>query len=96
MPNGDPWPAQTRAWWAKWAKSPLAEGATALEWSELLAAAVLHGLYWSGDHKVGAELRLRVGKFGVTPEDRARLRWEYADEEPEAPGTPARVLRLVD
>ena len=56
---------------------------TALEWSELLAAAVLHGMFWSGDTKVAAEFRLRVAKFGATPEDRQRLRVELVVPEPD-------------
>ena len=35
------------------------------------------------------ELRLRVAKFGATPEDRARLKIEVGD--PQAPPTPARL-----
>jgi hypothetical protein len=96
MPDGSDWPAETRAWWRAWAKSPLAEGLTALEWHELLIAAVLHALYWGGDVRVASELRLRVGKFGMTPEDRLRLRIEFVPEEPEAPQTRRRDLRLVD
>ena len=73
----------------------MAETFNALEWSELLAAAVLHGLFWSGDHRVAGELRLRVAKFGTTPEDRARLRLEFTDAEPEPVSQPARKLRLI-
>lgn len=78
MPGGDPWPARTRTWWRMWAKSALAADFTANDWSELLDTAVLHGRYWSGDVGVAAELRLRVAKFGATPEDRARLRIQFA------------------
>ncbi|EME14798.1 hypothetical protein G419_25267 [Rhodococcus triatomae BKS 15-14] len=66
------------AWWSMWAESPLAVEFTANDWSELLDTAVLHAALWSGDHKVAAELRLRVAKFGATPEDRARLRITFA------------------
>ncbi len=95
MPDGSVWPAQTRAWWRQWKVSPLAGTFTALEWSELLAAAVLHGMFWSGDTKVASELRLRVAKFGVTPEDRQRLRVELVVPEPERAASPSRSLRLV-
>lgn len=94
-PDGEPWPKATRAWWKTWGASPLTEGFTAVEWDELQVAAVLHALFWSGEIKVASELRLRTGKFGATPEDRLRLRIEFADEEPEAPA-PRRALRLVD
>ena len=95
MPSGEPWPSQTRGWWAMWAESPLSDEFTANDWSELLDSAVLHGAYWSGDVKVAAELRLRVAKFGATPEDRARLRITFAqaDEADERRATPASSAR---
>lgn len=78
MPNGEAWPSRTRAWWRMWRESPLSENFTSTDWSELLDTAVLHGLYWSGHTSHAAELRLRVAKFGATPEDRARLRIQFA------------------
>ncbi len=78
MPNGEPRPSRTAAWWSMWAESPLSDDFTANDWSELLDAAVLHGSYWSGEVKVAAEWRVRGAKFGATPEDRARLRIQFA------------------
>lgn len=104
MPGGFAWPPRTRAWWKMWAESALAETFTANDWSELLDTAVLHGEFWSGDSKVAGELRLRVAKFGATPEDRARLRIIFveADTKESAPSAPDRSrarysgLRVVD
>ena len=78
MPNGEPWPQITRAWWRMWGKDPLAAEFRATDWAELRDTAVLHGLYWSGEVKLAGELRLRTAKFGATAEDRARLRIQYA------------------
>ena len=78
MPDGEPWPAQTVAWWRMWGESPLSADFTSTDWSVLLDTAALHGAFWSGDAKVAGELRLRVAKFGATPEDRARLRITFA------------------
>ena len=77
-PDGEPWPEITREWWAMWGRSPLMAEATETDWSELRDAAVLHARLWSGVASVAAELRLRVAKFGATPEDRARLRIQFA------------------
>lgn len=90
MPNGDPWPSQTVAWWGMWGSSPLSSDFTSNDWSELMDAAVLHGLVWSGEAKWLPELRLRVAKYGATPEDRARLRIQFAaaDEADEKRGRP--------
>lgn len=91
MPSGEPWPQRTREWWAMWGESALAGDFTANDWSELLDAAVLHGAYWSGVVSAATELRLRVAKFGATPEDRARLRIQFAaaDEADEKRWRPA-------
>jgi hypothetical protein len=73
-----PWPARTLEWWQMWADSPLADDFTSTDWSELLDTAVLHARLWLGQTTVAPELRLRVAKFGATPEDRARLRIVFA------------------
>lgn len=72
------WPARTREWWQMWADSPLSGEFTSTDWSELLDTALLHAKFWSGDTKLAGELRLRVAKFGATPEDRARLKIQFA------------------
>jgi hypothetical protein len=83
------WPARTEQWWRMWGESPLAAEFTATDWSELLDTAVLHAQFWRGRTSVAAELRLRVAKFGATPEDRARLKITFAqaDEAEERRGT---------
>ena len=74
------WPAQTVAWWRMWAESELAKDFTAVDWSFLLDTALMHHAMWSkGQWTLAAEVRLRVAKFGATPEDRARLRITFAD-----------------
>lgn len=90
LPEGD-WHPQTMAWWEMWGESPLSAEFTANDWSELLDAARIHSGFWSGDMKLAAELRLRVAKFGATPEDRARLRITFAqaDEAEDKRRTPA-------
>lgn len=91
------WPARTEQWWAMWGSSPLATEFTATDWSELLDTALLHAAFWTGRTSVAAELRLRVAKFGATPEDRARLRITFAQaDEAEArrPAPPADPGRL--
>jgi len=97
LPDGYDWPEQTRRWWQMWAESPLSAEFTANDWSELLDTALIHARHWSGDKKAAAELRLRVAKFGATPEDRARLRITFAqaDEADEKRGHRAERQRRV-
>lgn len=91
------WPAITRRWWKMWAESPLSVDYTDVDWAFLLDTAYIHALYWKGDVKQAAELRLRVAKFGATPEDRARLRIQFAvaDAVEDDPGAAAQVATGV-
>lgn len=72
------WPAATERWWAMWRESPQAEHFGSTDWDFLLDTALVHARFWNGNMSVGPELRLRVAKFGATPEDRARLRMQFA------------------
>jgi hypothetical protein len=79
LPDGFSWPEQTRRWWETWRKSPQAQAMTDTDWDFLLDSALLHAELWNGNGSVAAELRLRVAKFGATPEDRARLRIQVGE-----------------
>lgn len=79
MPLGEEWPERTRVWWASWADEPIAREFTGPDWAFLMDTALLHAAVWGkGEMRWAAELRLRTAKLGVTPEDRARLRIQYA------------------
>lgn len=78
LPDGVEWPERTRYWWRMWAESPQADTFGSTDWDFLLETALIHAAFWNGDLKQAAELRLRVAKFGATPEDRARLRMQFA------------------
>lgn len=82
LPDDVDWPDRTRAWWKTWRTSPQSQTFTESDWDFLLDTALLHAQLWQGDAKAATELRLRVAKFGATPEDRARLRMQVdaADE----------------
>ena len=63
-----------------WKRSAQAETFTESDWSFLEDTALMHDAMWSkGQWTLAAEVRLRVAKFGATPEDRARLRMVFAD-----------------
>lgn len=81
LPGGVEWPMPTLAWWETWRASAQAKTFTQTDWDFLTDTALLHARFWAGDAKVGAELRLRVAKFGATPEDRARLRMQIGAPE---------------
>ena len=74
------WHPRTLDWWRRWQDSAQAETFTDLDWSFLLDTALMHHAMWSkGQWTLAAEVRLRVAKYGATPEDRARLRMVFAD-----------------
>ncbi|MBT0771823.1 hypothetical protein KIH74_22975 [Kineosporia sp. J2-2] len=74
------WHPATIRWWNRWCESPLIETWSEVDWSELEACAVLHHEFMKKrTFTLASEIRLRVAKFGATPEDRARLRIVFAD-----------------
>lgn len=72
------WPEVTRRWWALLGSHPLVHDFTEPDWQFLLDTARIHAAFWNGDVKLGPELRLREAKYGFTPEDRLRLRLQFA------------------
>lgn len=90
LPEGIDWPDATLDWWETWRKSPQAQTFTDTDWSFLLDTAMLHMQFWDGNYKAGSELRLRVAKFGATPEDRARLRISIGQPGPTGGAAPAK------
>jgi hypothetical protein len=89
LPDVYEWPAATLAWWETWRRCAQASTFTDTDWSFMVDTAVLHAEFWLGNRSVAAELRLRVAKFGATPEDRARLRLQVG--EPDEVAVPSRL-----
>jgi hypothetical protein len=78
--DGEEWHPATVRWWLRWLESPLSATWTEVDWSELEACALLHHEFMKRrTFTLAGEIRLRVAKFGATPEDRARLRIVFAD-----------------
>ncbi|GAA3957936.1 hypothetical protein GCM10023085_45540 [Actinomadura viridis] len=101
LPEDVEWHPRTQAWWAMWGRSAQAETFTETDWAFLLDTALMHHAMWSkGQWTLAAEVRLRVAKYGATPEDRARLRMVFADadekDEKRAAKQPASVQRYGD
>lgn len=79
LPDSFEWPAATLKWWDVWRTCAQASTFTDTDWSFLVDTAVLHAEFWLGNRSAAAELRLRVAKFGATPEDRARLKLQVGE-----------------
>ncbi|MGH3547826.1 MAG: hypothetical protein ACRDQU_06870 [Pseudonocardiaceae bacterium] len=75
LPEGESWHPQTLALWAALRRSPLLADEPPLGWQFLIDTALMHHVMWSkGRWEYASEVRLRVAKFGATPEDRMRLK----------------------
>lgn len=75
LPNGEEWHSQTVALWNSLRRSALMADEPDLGWMVLIDTALMHHTMWSkGRWEFAAEVRLRLGKFGATPEDRQRLK----------------------
>lgn len=85
LPDAD-WQQATLEWWKTWTHSPQAHLFTVTDWQFLIETAFVANAFFAGNIAAASELRLRVAKFGATPEDRARLRLQFVPpEENEGP-----------
>lgn len=75
LPDGEAWHPQTLALWDSLRRSPLLANEPELGWQFLIDTALMHHTMWTkGKWEFASEVRLRVAKFGATPEDRMRLK----------------------
>lgn len=75
LPDEEPWHPQTVALWDSLRRSPLLADEPPLGWQFLIDTALMHHTMWTkGRWEFASEVRLRVAKFGATPEDRMRLK----------------------
>ena len=95
LADGESWLPQTQALWAELRRSPLMRDEPSLTWTYMIDTAVLHHDMWQhGELKHAAELRLRLAKIGITPEDRQRLKVRIT-QRVEAPQAPAGVADIA-
>jgi len=94
-PEGGEWHPRTRKMWAVWRASPQAQRmVTDVDWEFLLDTAMLHHIMWTkGRTDLSGELRIRMAKFGATPEDRLRLKLEVEVPENYAAGAAPSTTR---
>jgi hypothetical protein len=94
------WHPMTIKWWDAWRRSPQSvKMITEVDWHYLLETALMHHQMWvTKRFELAAEIRMRVSKFGATPEDRARLRMDIdipqANSVGNATGTATNVVDI--
>jgi hypothetical protein len=75
LSDGQSWHPQTQSLWRELRRSPLMRDEPGLTWQFMIDAAILHHRMWQHEEwRHAPELRLRLAKIGVSPEDRQRLR----------------------
>jgi hypothetical protein len=79
--------AETRAWYERWARSPMACEFAGTDWTRLgMLARIVDGFYRTPASPLLAEIRLQEGLFGGSPLDRRRLGFRIAPAEPPKDG----------
>ena len=102
MPDSVDFHPRTIVWWDNWRRSPQAQHMGQVDWDFMVDTAMMHSQMWNGDLKMAAEVRIRVAKFGATPEDRLRLKVQVDEDlkpevrTPKAKARRARLLQVVD
>ncbi|WP_327377680.1 hypothetical protein OG393_29260 [Streptomyces sp. NBC_01216] len=66
-----------KRFWMTWSQAPQTEDWMDTDWAELEIVTKLVDAFYLGDMKLAGEIRQRVGKWGATTEDRARLRMSF-------------------
>lgn len=95
LPDGAKWHAQTRQLWHELRRHALLQDEPGLTWAYLVDTVALHSHMWTnGRWDLAPELRLRLAKVGITPEDRQRLRVRIT-QRVEAPEVPAGVADIA-
>lgn len=97
--TGREWHQATVIFWQQLGEFPTTENLQAAQWSSLARAMMIDDAMVSGEIRLAPEARLRLAKYGIDPDDLARLRVQIvqADEAEERrgpkPGASARERR---
>jgi hypothetical protein len=86
-----PWHSATLRFWQYLSEFPTTANLQSAQWASLARAMMIDDAMVSGETKLAAESRLRLAKYGIDPDDLARLRIQIvqADEAEEKRGPAA-------
>jgi hypothetical protein len=88
--TGSPWQRATLTFWHQLGEFPTTANLQAAQWSSLARAMAIDDAMVSGETKLAGEARLRLAKYGIDPDDLARLRIQIVQaDEAEEKRTPA-------
>ncbi|MCZ0976190.1 hypothetical protein O1L55_42825 [Streptomyces albulus] len=69
-----------KRFWKTWAAAPQTEHWLETDWTELELTTRLVDAFYQGNFRLAGEIRQRVGRWGATTEDRARLRMNFVQQ----------------
>jgi hypothetical protein len=86
--TGRAWRPATLLFWKHLGEFPTTANLQSAQWSSLARAVMIDDAMLAGETKLAAESRLRLAKYGIDPDDLARLRIQIvaADEAEEKRG----------
>ncbi|MEV6551759.1 hypothetical protein AB0M57_24015 [Streptomyces sp. NPDC051597] len=69
-----------KRFWKTWSAAPQTEHWLETDWAELELTTRLVDAFYQGNVRLAGEIRQRVGRWGATTEDRARLRMNFDEQ----------------
>ncbi|GAA4071261.1 hypothetical protein [Streptomyces hundungensis] len=84
-----------KRFWRTWAAAPQTEHWLETDWAELELTTRLVDAFYQGNVRLAGEIRQRVGRWGATTEDRARLRMNF-DQQAEQEAAQATQEAVTD
>ncbi|MER6912248.1 hypothetical protein ABT354_11290 [Streptomyces sp. NPDC000594] len=69
-----------KRFWKSWSRAPQTQHWLETDWTELEITTVLVDSFYQGNTRLAGEIRQRVGRWGATTEDRARLRMNFNEQ----------------
>ncbi|MGI5531536.1 hypothetical protein ACQEVX_30410 [Streptomyces syringium] len=85
-----------KRFWKTWANSPQSQHWLETDWAELEITTRLVDAFFQGETRHAGEIRQRVGKWGATTEDRARLRMNFDQQAEEEAAAAAQEAKAAD
>ncbi|WP_382465734.1 hypothetical protein ACFIN9_24780 [Streptomyces noursei] len=84
-----------KRFWKTWSAAPQTKHWLETDWIELELTTRLVDAFYQGNFRLAGEIRQRVGRWGATTEDRARLRMTF-DQQAEQEATQATQAAATD
>ncbi|MER7986993.1 hypothetical protein ABTY53_15570 [Streptomyces noursei] len=69
-----------KRFWKTWSQAPQTQHWLETDWVELELTTKLVDAFYEGNARLAGEIRQRVGRWGATTEDRARLRMDVSQQ----------------